>query len=186
MFAFSALQTGLRQLQHPRINPSTLSNSFGALSSFIITSCTELNHLCHPQHPLSPNPDRTPKQPSSPSSPFKSPHFAIRPASPSYQPGTEASETRACVWETALLAGLVFQFLRASGTSRYLEESLIEPKVTAEARKLEHQSPHALKVKYKGSYSTNPPKAMFQLSGVHCKRSPLWTLIYESLPALSG
>ena len=38
----------------------------------------------------------------------------------------------------------------------------------AEARKLEHQYPHALKVRYRDP-STNPPKAMFQLSGIHCR-----------------
>ena len=39
---------------------------------------------------------------------------------------------------------------------------------TVEARKLEHHSPPALKVEYIGDPSTNPPKPMFQLSGVHC------------------
>ena len=37
-----------------------------------------------------------------------------------------------------------------------------------EARKLEHQYPHALKIEYRDP-STNPPKPMFQLSGVHCR-----------------
>ena len=34
-------------------------------------------------------------------------------------------------------------------------------------RKLEHHYPHALKVSIRDP-STNPPKAMFQLSGVRC------------------
>ena len=37
-----------------------------------------------------------------------------------------------------------------------------------EARKLEHRSPPTLKVKYRDP-STNPPKAMFQVSGVYYK-----------------
>ena len=40
--------------------------------------------------------------------------------------------------------------------------------VIVEARKLEHQYPHALKVEYRDP-STNPPKPMFQLSRVHFK-----------------
>ena len=36
-----------------------------------------------------------------------------------------------------------------------------------EARKLEHDHPHALKEKIRDA-STHPPKAMFQLSGIRC------------------
>ena len=37
-----------------------------------------------------------------------------------------------------------------------------------ETRKLEHECPHALKVKYKDP-STNPPTPMLQLSGIRCR-----------------
>ena len=40
-----------------------------------------------------------------------------------------------------------------------------------EARKLEHQYPHALKLEYRDP-STNPPKPMFQLSSFYRKESP--------------
>ena len=41
-----------------------------------------------------------------------------------------------------------------------------------EARNLEHNCPHTLKVRFIGSISH--PKSMFQLSGIHCNSS--WTL----------